>query len=1233
MVVGSVSATGQNSDLQMTNDTDTVSTGNDAVTSVSDSSDVLEATGTFTQLQTLINQNYNKTLTLTNDYSYDESFGTTEGITIEDSITIDGQGKYTINGKGLSRLFIVTGHNVTLKNIKFINGLTSNLIENNAGGAIRWAGDNGTILNSYFENNIAPAGAGAIYWYGSCGTISNSKFYRNNASTSGGAICWYANNGTITNTIFENNNASGGNGGGVQWRSSDSTIRNCTFYNNYAGTGSGGIVIESCTRVNMSLCNFKANHVPHETIGHYGGALWFNEATYCTVSDSVFENNIAPSGGAIYWNDASIYGVLTNCTFKNNTATSYYDLVEGDGRSGGAIEWGGMYGTVRNCSFIGNKNLNCSGGAIWFRSTSALLDSCRFINNSAVGNGGAIHLHSRDHGLTIENSYFEGNSAENGGAISSITDYNSVVNCTFHKNTASGNGGGVYSNSDGLNLVDSTFTSNTASQGNAIYIETGHTVFFQNNDATQSDMSLSGVTVLLPYVYISPDGKGDGSTINSPTNWTYAYANVGLDGIIYFKSGTYTDIVSKTIAKTINLIGVGDVTIDLQQQGRAFTIANTYTVTITNIDFKNGKLTATGSNNGWGGAINNGGTLTLDTCNFINNSVTGTGTDGGAIQNSGTLTIVNCSFVNNSANWVGGAIHTNALNSIYDSNFTNNSVSADPSHGGAIYIYGGLIDNCRFVNNKAVTTGGAISAQSADLEIKDCYFESNEATNGSAIGQNKVKSNFDISGSTFTKNDASDTGTIYLVDGGELSIESSTFTNNEVGSDGEEISSSGTITPEVVYVKQGTSGSGFYESDPTNWDTALSKVDTGGKIILLGTFTDIVAKTINKAVTVVGSGSTVLNGGGTKRFFTVTASGVTIENIAFNNGKGDNGGAISWSGANGNLINCIFTNNVATGNGGAVYWTGTGGKIDKSTFETTASKNPLYTTQSVTVTNSVLQNQFTLTKTGDISYGVDEVITGTFASNAPSSVYIYLNDVNKGSVSVSSNTFSKSFSLLPVGYYTISIKDNKNNNYTFTSSTSFTVSRIATVYISPSGTGSGASSSSPTTWDKIADIITDDGTIIFADGNYDLYGKSISKAWTLKGSSASNVIINGNGQTNIFSIDTTNVKIYNLTLINAGQPITGENVVTVKDSVLENQISLEIADNSLTYGDTLTLTGSFYDVTGKISSSTISAYNGNTLIATSSGSTASYSITRNGNLAVGSYTLSATKKSLKRRII
>ena len=80
------------------------------------------------------------------------------GITIdENDIIIDGNG-HTIDAKG-DKIFNLTGNNITIKNIKIVNGYS------NDGGAISNSGTL-NITNTTFNNNMAENDGGAIYSYG-----------------------------------------------------------------------------------------------------------------------------------------------------------------------------------------------------------------------------------------------------------------------------------------------------------------------------------------------------------------------------------------------------------------------------------------------------------------------------------------------------------------------------------------------------------------------------------------------------------------------------------------------------------------------------------------------------------------------------------------------------------------------------------------------------------------------------------------------------------------------------------------------------------------------------------------------------------------------------------------------------------------------------------------------------------------------------------------------------------
>ena len=216
------------------------------------------------------------------------------------------------------------------------------------------------------------------------------------------------------------------------------------------------------------------------------------------------------------------------------------------------------------------------------------------------------------------------------------------------------------------------------------------------------------------------DATGGTHTINVPAG-TYNLVR----GSIIFGNG----------AQNITISGAGAATTVISmtttQQDRIFfinppgTVANVLT-TLTGLRFTGGRLT---SDIYGGGAILAGGpsnALTINNCTFDNNTIAATaGTTGGAINMSGggALTIDQCTFSNNS-NPVsdGGAVYYFLQNfanltgsmTITNSVFTNNTVTATGSNGGAV----------------GFAAQGATTGQSFSVSIQRNTFTGNSAPSG-----------------------------------------------------------------------------------------------------------------------------------------------------------------------------------------------------------------------------------------------------------------------------------------------------------------------------------------------------------------------------------------------------------------------------------------------------------------------------------------------------------------------
>ena len=330
------------------------------------------------------------------------------------------------------------------------------------------------------------------------------------------------------------------------------------------------------------------------------------------------------------------------------------------------------------------------------------------------------------------------------------------------------------------------------------------------------------------------------------------------------------------------------------------------------------------------------------------------------------------------------------------------------------------------------------------------------------------------------------------------------------------------------------------------------------------------------------------------------------------------------------FTNCLIKDNTGVEDGAILYDEGAQGTISGSTFNNNGY-NIVSDSSTVSLTNNVFQGvAVTLNSINTVSYGSNVGVTGTFNANVGdfsfSGIPISVSGSEVTTASVSSaKSLTASWATPLPEYYTLTLgdEDTNGNKFVYTSGSTTSVSvyvKASDIYISKNGDGSGVDAAHPTTWDNVENRLSDTGTVHFADDTYTLSGKSINKGWTLTGSSANNVIIDGNGQANIFSIDATGVTIDKLTLQNAVKPITGENTVTVTNSVLKDQLSLDAFNTPYKYGDAVTISGSF----SPISVSSLTVKNGETEIGSASITGSSYTLTTT-TLGVGSYAVTTNK--------
>ena len=892
----------------------------------------------FTYLDEKIHQSNKKEIILNKDIcleNYETDFYE-GGIELDiDDLIIDGNGK-SIDGANKSRIFLITGKNITLKNIVFknayshknynsplnndggalkINCCNDLMIENckfidntseGCGGAIMQNHGDLTISNSSFINNRAYCDGGVICKSGGCLTISKSVLNGNVADRHGGAIFGKGILNIITTTINENS-ASGQGGaisgfggtiiesefsenksgkiGGAIVNDNDLSVSDSTFNKNVSKMNGGAVYGNYCDSLTISKSSFNENVADLN-----GGAVYGNYCDSLTISKSSFNENVAVNGGAVYneKDDLTILKSLFNQNSAEKSGGAIYghkfsiadsSLIENNAKGDG----GAIYtnkGNLTKCKIIGN----CAdyGGAIYIK--NSLTISWSVINeNSSKRIGGAIYGFYGS-SLTISLSSFCKNTAgETGGAIRGhdLT----VDECSLIKNSSQSSGGAI-SNKTKAIIRKCYFDENTAkNSGDVIYNE-GYILFDDltiKKSSAKSIFNSKNISLtdeyddLIDKIENSKEGRVTicDSLKSNQRSLTY------LNNLI--RSGAKEIILKYDISFDFNedkkfIFGEGiNIEEDMVIDGNGHVIDAKFLTRIFIVNSSEFTLKNIELKNGFsmedGGAIYGKFGSSISILRSSFNQNTSKQM-GGAIYGD-NLCVFNSSFNNNNANWGGGAIRGFSLR-ISRALFNKNNAE----EGGAIQG-GGSISESEFSENAADRHGGAIYNESEynDLKILKSSFDKNTVEcYGGAISNKKC--NLTISNSLFTKNTSKMYGGAISNKGDNLNINKSTLNTN----------------------------------------------------------------TANRA------GGAIYNGMGN----------LTISNSLFTeNTSKQRGGAIFNNGENSNIIECRLNANASGRDGGAIYNSGSDLTITESAFNennSQSSAGAICNKTNLTITKSSLSN-------------------------------------------------------------------------------------------------------------------------------------------------------------------------------------------------------------------------------------------------------------------------------------
>ncbi len=264
---------------------------------------------------------------------------------------------------------------------------------------------------------------------------------------------------------------------------------------------------------------------------------------------------------------------------------------------------------------------------------------------------------------------------------------------------------------------------------------------------------------------------------DGPGSLRYALAGVCPGGVVNFapaladKTITLTRVINLNKSLTLDGSGLGaSVRIDGGGATRLFFIQDTAAVTMTQL------ILTRGYASGYGGAIYNAGTLTLQGMTFTDNQATQLG--GAVYSYYGTrLKVSNSEFYRNQAS-IGGALYVyenNTVAEVTGSVFMTNTAS---SSGGAIHNQEATltITNSLVAGNRSNNNGGGLNLDSGVVTLAGCTIANNQADFGAGLSH--YYGQLLITNTQILSNTAAEYGGVLYGEMGYLTVSHSVIAGN-----------------------------------------------------------------------------------------------------------------------------------------------------------------------------------------------------------------------------------------------------------------------------------------------------------------------------------------------------------------------------------------------------------------------------------------------------------------------
>ena len=480
-----------------------------------------------------------------------------------------------------------------------------------------------------------------------------------------------------------------------------------------------------------------------------GGRLTINNLTLTEGNDSATANNAWTFGGAL-WVLHGAQAQVNESMFIGNSS----------GRHGGAIGVGRSKLTVNNSSFVNNRAYG-DGGAIGIWLSTGVINNSSFVGNETriAQAGGAIGI-GRNVSLSVANSTFSDNYAGEGGAIAtrrhpldaSVNSRTTLTHVTMFDNRARKDGHNIWVDPSDVNftLRNSLIIGKRGSsclgplrENSGNFIEDGSCASMEGGDPMLGE--ITGAPAYFPLLDGSPaldaaDARfctaadqvgtsrpqGDGCDIGAIESTTAIPVPTPVPGICPLPD----QIIAANTDSAVGSCAAGNGA-DTIFMIRDFTLEAKLPPITSDITLEGNGYTISGDN-AFGIFEVDGGSLTISDVTLTK----GSASRGGAIslKNGGRAMVEDVIFRENSA-FFGGAIATESVGdrlTVRNSSFVDNRAETS---GGAISTDGGLIEvsGSAFQDNQAEATGGAIAALRGRLNMSNSTISGNKALTGGGI--------------------------------------------------------------------------------------------------------------------------------------------------------------------------------------------------------------------------------------------------------------------------------------------------------------------------------------------------------------------------------------------------------------------------------------------------------------------------------------------------------------------